>query len=400
MVIKLKKFNTACQFMLVSLILCISPLRMFNMYNMDNSYINFILNAALIVLALLVIICNLPLLMKPFVFEAMVVFVVLLHFLLFFENREYIRFTFDDYWIYSIVLFLCVYIMDFKTLEKTLFFSASVVLLFDFLLIQSPLYLRMITEYKYGGVGAVFSYSVLFPGIVFMHMSKKIKILIVPSLVAVYLIGIYGSNRMALLSYIIYFLYSIFLENGKLTVKKILMILAFLITSILLLWNLKSIAVWLINMLGKENYTPRILSLLSSNSFFSNSARNDITSFFISKALSFHGLIGYGVNGDRVINTLYNHQYAHNIIIQILIEFGIIGGSILIILMIGMVVNVVKRKTVYNNILPVIFFTQIFALFISGTFWTSNFFWMFIAVCLSVIFPIRKNDPDLMSVTV
>ena len=68
--------------------------------------------------------------------------------------------------------------------------------------------------------------------------------------------------------------------------------------------------------------------------------------------------------------------------------------------MIGMVVNVVKRKTVYNNILPVIFFTQIFALFISGTFWTSNFFWMFIAVCLSVIFPIRKNDPDLMSVTV
>jgi len=367
---------------------------------MDNSYINLILNAALIVLALLVIICNLPLLMKPFVFEAMVVFVVLLHFLLFFENREYIRFTFDDYWIYSIVLFLCVYIMDFKTLEKTLFFSASVVLLFDFLLIQSPLYLRMITEYKYGGVGAVFSYSVLFPGIVFMHMSKKIKILIVPSLVAVYLIGIYGSNRMALLSYIIYLLYSIFLENGKLTVKKILMILAFLITSILLLWNLKSIAVWLINMLGKENYTPRILSLLSSNSFFSNSARNDITSFFISKALSFHGLIGYGVNGDRVINTLYNHQYAHNIIIQILIEFGIIGGSILIILMIGMVVNVVKRKTVYNNILPVIFFTQIFALFISGTFWTSNFFWMFIAVCLSVIFPIRKNDPDLMSVTV
>ena len=234
MVIKLKKFNTACQFMLVSLILCISPLRMFNMYNMDNSYINLILNAALIVLALLVIICNLPLLMKPFVFEAMVVFVVLLHFLLFFENREYIRFTFDDYWIYSIVLFLCVYIMDFKKKKKTLFFSASVVLLFDFLLIQSPLYLRMITEYKYGGVGAVFSYSVLFPGIVFMHMSKKIKILIVPSLVAVYLIGIYGSNRMALLSYIIYFLYSIFLENGKLTVKKILMILAFLITSILL----------------------------------------------------------------------------------------------------------------------------------------------------------------------
>ena len=172
------------------------------------------------------------------------------------------------------------------------------------------------------------------------------------------------------------------------------------VSLIFLLWNLKSIAVWLINMLGKENYTPRILSLLSSNSFFSNSARNDITSFFISKALSFHGLIGYGVNGDRVINTLYNHQYAHNIIIQILIEFGIIGGSILIILMIGMVVNVVKRKTVYNNILPVIFFTQIFALFISGTFWTSNFFWMFIAVCLSVIFPIRKNDPDLMSVTV
>lgn len=399
MIIKLNKINSAIIFFLVSLILCISPLRMFDTYSLGTDLIINITNTGLVVLSVAVIVMNIKKIIKPIIFLLSIVAVILLHYIVFFENRDYIKYTFSNYWMYGVVLFICVYIMEYKTLERSLYFSATIVLIFDYLLIRSPLYLRMFTEYEYGGVGAVFSYSVLFPGIVFMYMAHKFnkKWLLVPSLFALYLIAIYGSNRMALLSYVIYFFYLFFWGKGEFSVKKLLLTIAILIASVIILLNLKNILLWFVNNLGMSNYTPRFLNLVNNKNFFTDSSRENITSFFLSKIFSFEGLIGYGINGDRTINTLYNHQYAHNIIIQILTEFGLLFGLVVLFFLFIMVYKAVQKKTEYNAILPVLFFTQILALFVSGTFWTSNFFWMFVAVCLSILFPAHKDNFELQA---
>ena len=56
-------------------------------------------------------------------------------------------------------------------------------------------------------------------------------------------------------------------------------------------------------------------------------------------------LIGYGLYGDRIITTAIGHAYAHNLFIELLINHGMIIGTIVIGLILYLIIHsFVKAK--------------------------------------------------------
>ena len=382
-----EKTNRFVQGVLITLILSASAIRMYNSYVLEMDIIYSLLRIALIAFGLTLVLMNNFKLIKPLTVVVLIMGTVFLHYLIFTDNRPYIISTFSENWIYAVVLFITVYIVSYEVLEKSMIVSAAIILFMDILLILSPLYVRLFTDYGYGGVGAVYSYSLLFPAVVFLYCFNKWKkwYLLIPSLAAFYLIVVYGSNRMSMICYILYVFYVFFFSKKGLSVKKIITTLILMIGAIAIAINLKGIVGWIIQISGISDYSPRILKLLSSDTFLYTSGRDDIFSVLASKVLSGEGVLGYGINGDRVLT--HSHEYAHNIFMELLIEFGIVIGLFIIVMIVYMTVKAVNKRTRFNSILPVLFCTHIIALFVSGTFWTSNFFWMYISICLSILFP-------------
>ena len=152
----------------------------------------------------------------------------------------------------------------------------------------------------------------------------------------------------------------------------------------ILILNLSNIFSFVGTLIGKDGYNSRIIEQFFKGSLSANSARLDIIQQLFSKMFSFGGLLGFGINGDRVITS--THEYSHNIFLELLIEFGWLIGIIAIILLLTLAYKTIKKKTCFNNIIGILFFINLLALMVSGTFWNSLYFWMFIAICIRVLF--------------
>ena len=127
MIIKKSTINNVIQLMLLCLIFSASAIRMYNNYVVQSDTINISIKHGLIFLSLMFLVFNNIKLFKPLLFEIFMVVVVLINYLIFSDNRPYIQATFNDYWIYILVLFLCAYNADYKTIEKSMIISAYTV---------------------------------------------------------------------------------------------------------------------------------------------------------------------------------------------------------------------------------------------------------------------------------
>lgn len=88
-----------------------------------------------------------------------------------------------------------------------------------------------------------------------------------------------------------------------------------------------------------------------------------------------------GINADfLLVNT-----YSHNIILEILVEFGFILGLVLLIALLFMVIKsiFINISSSYGKILLMVFSYAIPSLFFSNTLWRSMYFWMWIALLLN-----------------
>ena len=92
---------------------------------------------------------------------------------------------------------------------------------------------------------------------------------------------------------------------------------------------------------------------------------------------------GYGVYGER--NIVYNlgirWGYSHNIFLELLVSFGwLIGSIIIIVMVIGIVHFFVKVKNKDERLLFVIFLTLSFELLLSNTLWLHVAPWALMAL--------------------
>lgn len=373
------KFNIPV--LLMTLILSASCIRMSNNYYFEIPLIDVTVKYGLLALSILYILIYKNQLKKIIIIEFIIVLFIILNLLIFPENIDFAKFRLGESWMYLLVIFLCTYSMDSDKIVKSYKYSAIVSFPFCLCLINSTELLRQLTQYSYGGVGAVFSYILLLPATTFLCCAKweKKPLYIIPSAICVLIILLLGGNRMSLLIYCVLFFYLYLWKINKKTRYGIIGVLS----GILLLFMLNYSTI--INLIGEvfhvDASSVRIIDQFVSHNV-NSSGRDEILYFLINNILSVQGfIIGFGIFGDSVITP--DHQYSHNFFLELLVEFGIIYGIIIIIFICNYIYKAIRQSPKSYKAF-VLLITGCSALLVSGTFWNNYQFWMLLSFCIHI----------------
>ena len=134
----------------------------------------------------------------------------------------------------------------------------------------------------------------------------------------------------------------------------------------------------LYNYLYAIGINSRTLALLSYD-IGHMSGRDKLYRFFLKEIFS-HPLAIHGINGEQALG----YNYPHNIILELLYQFGIVLGGLIIAAIIARAVKTLKASHINKDAkqqLEVIFLcASLPGLMISGTLWTQANFWIWLAV--------------------
>jgi O-antigen ligase len=176
---------------------------------------------------------------------------------------------------------------------------------------------------------------------------------------------------------------------GKQKSKFVLTLISLIFIIIIVVLNSNLILGFINNILIKRNIHSRtIYTLLNFSKIDFSAGRTDIyiTCLDIIKN---NPLIGIGIGGDRV---LLEGTYPHNILLEILMNFGILLGSICIIFILFLTIKSIFSKNFVNRSLSIMFLGIGFIqLFFSGSYLTSPNFWLYIAICFCSVFKIKTK---------
>lgn len=230
-------------------------------------------------------------------------------------------------------------------------------------------------------------YRLLFVSIVFYLKSmdaKKLKCIFyrLLAVIASILMVIYGS-RSAVASFILFWiLYTLFgdKENKSVNViiKKIVILLVVLV-SYYVLTN-KVVLTSINDLFNSFGVNSRMLNSLIEGSFELDKGRNRMWTSVIN-LIKEHPILGSGIYADRHISGIYCHQ----IILEILLNFGIIfGGIFLIILIMNILKMVIFCKDREWRVIFITFLSlALIRLNISSSFWYDTNFWVCIAIVVN-----------------
>ena len=99
----------------------------------------------------------------------------------------------------------------------------------------------------------------------------------------------------------------------------------------------------------------------------------------------------YGAYGGRY-HLASNWAYEHNIVFEMLFTFGIILGSLILIVLIVTFVRVLIKDRSTTGLLTLVFGCfSLSRLFLSNTFWQEAYFWAFLAMLVNASLKIRKE---------
>lgn len=224
-----------------------------------------------------------------------------------------------------------------------------------------------------------FSYALLVPTLFHINewlRNKKLRYLLI-FVLEIGAIIVYGS-RGAMLSVAFFFIIKIFLGEMSL-IKKISTVLGILFVVFVFLYNFDKIGSIILENLAKKGYYSRSLSLLFAGKIDHDSGRLQLFSYYFDLIYQ-KPFMGWGILGGWINSGLG----PHNMIIEILLAFGVIlGGMIsLSLLILQFRVFFVKSKScrdliaIYMSICVVLFM-------VSGNFHTNPNFFIFIGLVLS-----------------
>lgn len=208
------------------------------------------------------------------------------------------------------------------------------------------------------------------------HHSNKIdNVLELLSIASIVVLGSRGGVMCYAAFYILYFLF--FAKNNH---KGFIILLC--CVGLILLYQLMPL--FLKVFAGSEN---RLVEKLSSNTFVHDENRALIYAILLSDFGS--NPLGMGVMADREILTtsteIWEVFYAHNLFLEMLVDFGYIGVVLSIILIIWMI-KCLRRGLGYTKlILCVLISCSFIKLMVSSSLWKDQIFWAMIG-CMWIVY--------------
>ncbi len=235
----------------------------------------------------------------------------------------------------------------------------------------------------------VYSYFLLLPACVCfeyanMNNSKIDLIVAVIASISMLACGARGAIIALLLYFVICFSRYNFRQLSYSQVIKLLIIFVCGIIFVLFYDELLSIIARIFEGL---NIDSRVISYLQTEKFLEDSGRKTITEAI--KEGLINNPLGYGIFGDRYVSGTFGtgkYRYAHNIFLELLCDFGIIGGTIVILLLTIMIINLIVSNKYRKEIHLVFAFIPyaIFQLFFSSSFLENIPFFALLGLAISV----------------
>jgi len=150
---------------------------------------------------------------------------------------------------------------------------------------------------------------------------------------------------------------------------------------------------------GQLNLSTRTLTKIMEGNFFEDQARNRLVVQSL-EAIKENPFFGVGIGNDRIIlaNKMGSNEiigwYPHNIVIEFILQFGIIVGSIsILLLLIIILTTILKNKDkVAVDVICIFIALGLFPLLVSGSYITSPFFFALLGICLFQFKEIINNQ--------
>lgn len=229
------------------------------------------------------------------------------------------------------------------------------------------------------------SYSVLFPTMfMYYNYSKDKKLLnLLFFVLGVALILMFGTRGplVCLIIFLLLFLFKNFRNNTILTVNLLLVIGAIYIF-------LKPIMIVLMFLTRMVGLSTRIFESYFDDELMNyekSSGRNDIHDLLWNNIINDRAGIGYGLGSDRLMGRS-GTEYAHNLVYEVWMDFGIYIGSILLILLLFAIIRTgirLFKDERFNLFLMLLVFSVVHNLF-SGSYLHDFHLYFFLGYCVNI----------------
>lgn len=141
----------------------------------------------------------------------------------------------------------------------------------------------------------------------------------------------------------------------------------------------ETIVNWLSSIALSVGMSNRIFLRISEGIFWKSSGRNKLYDQII-EAISKNPIFGYGMGGDYIIS----ETYVHNIVLEFLVSYGVILGSILLGAIIYIVYNGIfkSRDEEVKLFALVLACSTLVKLCLSGTYLDEMYFFFMLGICI------------------
>jgi O-antigen ligase len=307
------------------------------------------------------------------------IFVFLFTYFLFPENTQYIWSNLFPHFFIALPSFIYAFsINDFRELKKVINKTGCGVFLIGTLIFI----LVFIGESSVGRYSMSLSYYMLMPLLIYTDkLFNKFAFfdLIVVIISIIIILGL--GSRGALLCYTVFLFYRITFKKEKLNFKSLLKYLSGFFTTIILLLFHRLILKSIYNLLLDFDIRSRTLSLFMENGIHL-SGREELYSIILNQ-ISKNPILGVGLFGDR----RFLGGYVHNIFLELWVQFGIIIGSSLIVLLLFIIYQIfikIKEKSLID--MMSIWFSMGFVHLLVSSSYISDFrFFIFLGLSLNIL---------------
>ena len=305
----------------------------------------------------------------------------LINALIHFENLEYLQTVIFPFFFTCLPAYLYVSsIVNFRNFEYIMYKIANLSFIFTIIILTCVLFgLGENIEYSMG-----LSYYMLFSLIIFTenfieHYNIIDFLKVLTSFILIILLGARGP----IFCFGAYYFLKKYNFKERLSIGNIVSKIFTLIVIVVLLFNyryfLKIIYEFFYN---NFNIRSRTIELLI-NDIYHSSGRDIIYSNMVAN-IKTHPLLGVGIAGDRAIMG-DSALYAHNIILEILVSFGIVIGSMIIILLFFlMTFAIIKSNVKMYNIIIIWISIGFISLLFSESYLREINFWIMLAILIKV----------------
>lgn len=237
----------------------------------------------------------------------------------------------------------------------------------------------------------------LLPHILLVMASAYEKISVVNMLTLVY--GVVNivmlGNRGSTVCMLVMLFFLTYFKTAKMNKKRRLVLLLFIILVITVVWMTNAYETALLGMYKyalDHNMSTRVFQTFLGE--FSSGTSLDSGRLEIQKELIRQIKInpfGYGLGGDRV----FTGWYAHNIFLELIVQFGIFIGGFLCVFLVYIVISSLRKSRAEMQILSMLLLfmcTGLIKLLISGSYLIEPYFFLLLGFAISI-----RRDKSLIS---